>query len=132
LTAGTLAAKIVSVSGSSRYFMGSVSAYAVEIKERILHVPSEIIAQHGVVSAEVAMGMAEGVRKVLGTDVALATTGEAEATRTQPGEVWMGYADHQGTDADHAVLRYTRTVNMERAANYAMQFALKKVRTAVE
>lgn len=132
LTGGTLAATIVSVSGASRYFQGSVSAYAVEVKEKVLEVPAATIAELGVVSAEVARGMAEGVRLLLGTDVALATTGEANATRTAPGEVWIGYADKSGSDARHAILRYTRKVNMERAANYALQFGLKKVRAAFE
>lgn len=132
LTGGTLAAKIVSVSGASRYFMGSVTAYAVTVKEQLLQLDPALIRAHGVVSAEVAAAMAAGVRRLLKVDLALATTGEAEASREQPGQVYIGYADATQTATHHAILRYTRTVNMERAAYYALQFGLKKVQTAFE
>lgn len=132
LTGGTLAAKIVSISGASRYFMGGVDAYAIRVKSSLLEVPPEMIAEAGVVSSAVAEAMAQGVRKLLGTDMALATTGEAEASKGNPGEVWIGYADAHQSDSQHAILRYTRTVNMERAAYYALQFGLKKVKATFE
>ena len=69
LTGGRLAASLVSVSGASDYFLGSVTAYANRIKTDLLNVPSDLIEQNGVVSAEVACAMARGVRDLLKADI---------------------------------------------------------------
>jgi nicotinamide-nucleotide amidase len=76
-TGGLVAARLTSVPGSSEIFRGSVVAYANEVKERALGVPSELIAEHGAVSAEVAAAMAGGVRERLGVDIGVAVTGVA-------------------------------------------------------
>jgi nicotinamide-nucleotide amidase len=65
------------VPGSSESFVGSVVAYADEVKLAALDVPEELLAEHGAVSAEVAATMAEGARRRLGADVAVAVTGVA-------------------------------------------------------
>jgi nicotinamide-nucleotide amidase len=76
-TGGMVATRLTSVAGSSDVFVGSVVAYANEVKERELGVTAETIAHHGAVSAETASAMAEGVRERLRADVAVAVTGVA-------------------------------------------------------
>jgi nicotinamide-nucleotide amidase len=76
-TGGLVAARLTSVPGSSDVFVGSVVAYANEVKEAELAVPASVLAEHGAVSAETAAAMAAGVRERLRADVAVAVTGIA-------------------------------------------------------
>jgi nicotinamide-nucleotide amidase len=76
-TGGMVAARLTSVPGSSATFVGGVVAYADEVKHAELDVSEELLAEHGAVSAEVAAAMAEGARRRLGADVAVAVTGVA-------------------------------------------------------
>jgi nicotinamide-nucleotide amidase len=76
-TGGMVAARLTDVAGSSASFMGGVVAYADEVKRSELDVPEELLEKHGAVSAEVAAAMAEGARRRLGADVAVAVTGVA-------------------------------------------------------
>jgi len=76
-TGGLVAARLTSVPGSSDVFRGSVVAYENDVKERALGVPSELLAEHGAVSAEVAAAMARGLRERLDVDVAVSITGVA-------------------------------------------------------
>ncbi|MFI1507388.1 CinA family protein [Streptomyces sp. NPDC020597] len=77
LTGGLVAAEVTSVPGASRVFRGSVTAYATELKHRLLGVDAGLLAARGAVDAQVAAQMAAGVRKALGADWGLATTGVA-------------------------------------------------------
>jgi len=76
-TGGKIAEVLTSVSGSSKYFKGSVISYATEVKINILGVPESLIAVHSVVSAEVASAMALSIKRMMKTDYAIATTGNA-------------------------------------------------------
>jgi competence/damage-inducible protein CinA-like protein len=76
-TGGLVAQRLTSVPGSSDVFLGSVVAYADEVKVRELGVPQELLEQHGSVSAEAAAAMAAGARERLRADVAVAVTGIA-------------------------------------------------------
>ena len=76
-TGGLVAALLTEIPGSSDVFLGSVVAYANEVKAASLGVPEEILARHGAVSAETASAMAAGARDRLGADAAIATTGVA-------------------------------------------------------
>jgi nicotinamide-nucleotide amidase len=76
-TGGMIAARLTDVAGSSDVFRGGVVAYANDVKEHELTVPAELLAAHGAVSAEVAAAMAQGVRRRLSVDVAVAATGIA-------------------------------------------------------
>ncbi|MEV5911851.1 CinA family protein [Streptomyces chartreusis] len=77
LTGGLVAADITAVPGASQVFRGSVTAYATELKHRLLGVDATLLEQHGAVNPQVAAQMAAGVRKVLGADWGIATTGVA-------------------------------------------------------
>lgn len=132
LTGGKIAAKIVSVSGASHYFNGSVTAYQPAVKTSLLGVKAEDIAAHTVVSEPVARQMAEGVRKLLGADIGLATTGIAEAQAGEQTGAWLAYSDVRGSYAHWATLLYDRNVNIERAANYALILCWKKIQQHFE
>jgi nicotinamide-nucleotide amidase len=77
LTGGLVAAALTSVPGASRVFRGSVTAYATEVKRRVLGVDGALLAERGAVDAEVARQLARGVRELLGADWGVATTGVA-------------------------------------------------------
>ncbi|WP_225847418.1 CinA family protein [Streptomyces sp. HPF1205] len=77
LTGGLVAAELASVPGASRSFRGSVTAYATDLKHRLLGVDAALLAARGAVDAQVAREMAEGVRERLGADWGVATTGVA-------------------------------------------------------
>ncbi len=76
-TGGKIAEVITSVAGASNYFRGSVVSYATDAKVSILGVSQNTINKHSVVSAEVVKEMALGVQKLMKTDYAIATTGNA-------------------------------------------------------
>lgn len=78
LTGGRLQARVTAESGSSAYFLGGVTAYTIESKVRLLAVDRSEAEASACVSARVADQMAEGVCRLLGSDLGLATTGWAE------------------------------------------------------
>ncbi|WP_127468063.1 CinA family protein [Streptomyces sp. B27] len=77
LTGGLVAADLTSVPGASRSFRGSLTAYATALKGEILGVDGTLLAARGAVDPEVARQMAAGVRRALGADWGIATTGVA-------------------------------------------------------
>jgi nicotinamide-nucleotide amidase len=77
LTGGLVAAEITGVPGASKAFRGSVTAYATELKHELLGVDAGLLDRHGAVDPQVAAQMAAGVRKALGADWGVATTGVA-------------------------------------------------------
>ncbi|MGW0905320.1 CinA family protein [Streptomyces sp. NPDC002853] len=77
LTGGLVAAEMTAVPGASRVLRGSVTAYATDLKHEVLGVDGTLLAERGAVDAEVALQMAAGVRKVMGADWGIATTGVA-------------------------------------------------------
>ncbi len=77
LTGGLVCGALTSVPGASAVVYGGVASYSTDLKTRVLAVPEEVIARHGTVAAETAEQMAEGVRRLTGADVGVATTGVA-------------------------------------------------------
>ncbi|MDZ7847605.1 MAG: competence/damage-inducible protein A [Owenweeksia sp.] len=102
-TGGAIATLITSVAGSSDYFKGAVVSYANEVKANLLKVDEEVLRINGAVSEPVAEQMADGVRKLLHTDFAVATTGIAGpggGTDQKPvGTIWIAIAGPQRTKA---------------------------------
>jgi nicotinamide-nucleotide amidase len=119
LTGGLVAAWLTGVPGASRTFRGSVTAYATELKREVLGVDAALLAERGAVDPDVALAMAEGVRRVLGADWGLSTTGVAgpDPQDGNPvGTVYVAVAFPGGTkvlglrlDGDRAAIR-TATV----------------------
>jgi nicotinamide-nucleotide amidase len=76
-TGGLLAERITRVPGSSAWFLGGAVSYSNALKTDLLGVPESLLAEHGAVSEPVARAMAEGARRRLGADWAVAITGIA-------------------------------------------------------
>lgn len=127
-TGGEIAHLITSVPGSSEYFLGSVTSYAVSVKESVLGVPGRIIEEYGVVSSEVAASMAENVRKLTGSDYSVSTTGFAGPgggdERFPEGTVWVGVSSKHGTKTKKFEYHHDRRRNIERFAASALHFLL--------
>lgn len=102
-TGGLISAAITSVSGSSAVMDMSICTYAISAKEKFIGVPADIIDTYGVVSAETAKAMAEGVRKTAGSDIGVSVTGVAGPTggtaETPVGTVYIGLSTENGTEA---------------------------------
>ncbi|MBR5403667.1 MAG: CinA family nicotinamide mononucleotide deamidase-related protein [Bacteroidales bacterium] len=124
-TGGEIAHLITSVSGSSAYFLGSVTSYAVSVKEKVLGVSADIITENGVVSSEVAAAMAEGVRRLTGSTYSVATTGLADKDgdgKNPGGTVWIGVSGPRGTRTVKYGYKNDRARNIERFAASALNF----------
>jgi nicotinamide-nucleotide amidase len=85
-TGGEISKLITSVSGSSKYFLGGIVTYATQKKIDILKVSEETLAEHTVVSEEVALEMARGGQNLFGTDICLSTTGVAGPSKGEDGK----------------------------------------------
>ena len=131
-TGGTIASQLTAQAGASAYFKGGVVAYSNEVKECALGVHHSTLEAHGAVSEETAREMAEGVRKRLGADLAIATTGIAGpdgGTKEKPvGTVWIAVADATHTEAQ--LLSFPgrrRQQNIDRTVNQAFSMLMKLV-----
>lgn len=124
-TGGEIAHLFTSVPGSSAYFLGSVTSYAISVKEKVLGVPAQTIEKYGVVSSEVAAAMAEGVRKLTGSDYSVSTTGLAGPGGDEfnpEGTVWVGVATPKGTKTIKYCYKNDRLRNIERFAASALNY----------
>ena len=130
-TGGFLASLFTAMPGASKYFYGSVTSYDNSVKENILNVSIETIAEYGAVSRECAEAMALGVSRALNTDFAVSTTGIAGpdgGSEDKPvGTVWVGVAypdtDHPGkTAVISRMFRFNndRYTNIQRFAGSAL------------
>ena len=131
-TGGKLAVLLNRHPGSSAFYWGSVVCYDTSVKEHVLGVPAQMIKEHTVVSEEVACAMAEGVRKQIGTDYAIATTGIASATGgyqlSEVGTVWIAWETPEGTTAECFHLGKLREQITDRACLKALVGLLKKLK----
>ncbi len=133
-TGGLIGHRITNVPGSSEYFLGGITAYSYEAKERLLGVPHEIIARHGAVSRETVIEMARGARQVLANDfpiqniIGLAVSGIAGPGGGMPGKpvglVWIGLSAPEGNRAWKFVWNGSRIENKEYSAQAALQILL--------
>lgn len=122
-TGGNIARLITSISGSSVYFKGSVVAYANEIKASVLHVDPEAIDTYGAVSQEVVKQMADGVRKLMKTDYAIATSGIAGpgggSAEKPVGTIWIAVSSENETICKEFRYGNSRIPNIERSTQTA-------------
>ncbi len=130
-TGGRLAQMITAMPGASAYFKGSVVSYATQTKIEVLSVPKEVIASYSVVSVEVAAIMAENVRKLLKTDFAIATTGNAGPTKgdsdADVGTVCIGIATPNGSFAEQFMMGNHRERIVQKTANKAFELLQKEI-----
>lgn len=123
-TGGNIAHRITAIAGCSDCYNGSIVSYANDVKINILGVKKESIEAHGVVSEEVVAQMAEGVKKAIGTDCAIATSGIAGpsgATPNKPiGTVCIAIATPERTIASTFHFPGTRDRVIDRASTTAL------------
>lgn len=123
-TGGLLSHRVTDVPGSSDYYLGSVTAYAGAVKERLLGVPRDILETRGAVSRETALAMARGVRHLMGADLALSTTGIAGpggGTPARPvGLTYIGLAAPDGEWVEEHRWSGDRSANKAASASAAL------------
>jgi competence/damage-inducible protein CinA-like protein len=127
LTAGLVAQKLGRVPGASASLLGGVVAYANEVKRDVLGVSDTLLKEHGAVSGPVVEAMAAGARKLMGSDLAISTSGIAGptgATATKPvGLVYFGLAWAGGVVSTHVQWFGSREEVQSRAAKSALNMA---------
>ncbi len=127
-TAGLIAERITSVSGSSRYFLGGAVVYSNQLKSDFAGVPPEMIHKYGAVSREVAAALAEGIRKRCDSTFGIGVTGVAGpggGTPEKPvGLVFHGLASESGVE----VVERNFPGDRKRVRWFASQQALDMVR----
>lgn len=127
-TGGLIGERLTSLSGSSRSFRGGAIVYSNDLKKEFAEVPPTVIAQHGAVSREAAIAMAEGIRKKCKSTLGLAVTGIAGptgGTQEKPvGLVYHALADGKKTE----VIKRNFPGDRSRVRWWASQQALDMVR----
>ncbi len=130
-TGGRVAQRITSLPGASAYFKGSVVSYATETKIEVLKVSKELIDTHSVVSGEVAKAMAENVKKLLKTDFAIATTGNAGPSKGDSdadiGTVFIAIASPFGAYAKKFKMGNHRERIVQKTVNKAFELLQKEI-----
>ena len=125
-TGGLTAKRLTDVPGASAVFLGGVVSYTNGVKERVLGVPHGTLEAYSAVSDPTARAMAEGVRRLTGSDLAVSVTGLAGPDgddRGNPvGTVYIGLAKAGGTQVTPLFLKGDRKSIRQQAADYA--FAL--------
>ena len=130
-TGGKIAEHITAIPGASTYFKGSVVSYATETKIEVLNVPKTLIEKYSVVSEEVAKAMAVNVQKLLKTDFAIATTGNAGPTKgdadADVGTVYIGIATPKGVFAHKFMMGNHRERIVQKSVNKAFELLQKEI-----
>ena len=130
-TGGKIAEVMTSVSGASNYFKGSIVCYATEVKVNVLGIGRDLINKHSVVSEEVVKEMALSIKKIMKTDYAIATTGNAGPTKGDAkadiGTVFIAIA----TPIEVVVQEYNfgqpRDKVIDRAVNKSLEMLQKEI-----
>lgn len=130
-TGGKIASMLSSVPGASNYFKGSVVSYATQTKIDVLEIDENLIAKHGVVSAEVAKEMAISVQKLMNSDFAIATTGNAGPTKgdedAELGTIFLGIATPQEVFVEEFNFGQPREKVIDRAISKGLELIYKEI-----
>ncbi len=122
---GLLANRLTDVPGSSGYFERGVVTYSNRSKRQLLGVPEIVLEQKGAVSEATALAMADGIRRLAGTDIGVSTTGIAGptgGTADKPvGLVFVGVATAGQSFARRYVFRHDRLAHKERTVHAALK-----------
>lgn len=123
-TGGLVGGAITAVPGSSAAYLGGVVSYANEVKHGVLGVSADTLATVGAVSPETAAQMAEGVRRLVGADLAVSVTGiagpDGGSANKPVGLVWFGLASAAGTRTEKAIFAGDRARVREQAVVHAL------------
>ena len=130
-TGGEIAATLSAVPGASNYFRGSVVSYATQAKIDVLDIDENLIAKNGVVSAEVAKEMVKSVRKIMKSDFAIATTGNAGPTKgdkdAELGTIFIGIATPNEVFAEEFNFGQPREKVIDRGVSKALELIYKEI-----
>lgn len=130
-TGGKIAQVITSVPGASNYFKGSVVSYATETKISVLGISSELIKSYSVVSFEVAKEMALAAKKIMNSDYAIATTGNAGPSKgdgnSEIGTVFIAIATPNNVIVEEFNFGQPRVKVIDRAVNKAFEMLQKEI-----
>ncbi len=130
-TGGKIAATLTSVSGASNYFKGSIVSYATQVKEDFLGISPDLIREHSVVSSEVAEAMALQIQKLLQTDYAIATTGNAGPNKgeadAEVGTVFIAIATPKGVFSEEFNFGQPREKVIDRAVIKGLEIIYKEI-----
>jgi len=130
-TGGKIAQQITSMPGASAYFKGSIVSYATETKIELLKVSKSTIDEFSVVSAEVAVEMATGLRKMLKTDFAIATTGNAGPKKgdsdAEVGTVFIAVASSNTVVVEKFHMGSQRERIVQKSVNKAFEMLKKEI-----
>lgn len=124
-TGGSISNLLTNIPGSSNFFERGIVSYSNGSKVEILKVDEDIIAEHGAVSSEVAMQMAEGVRSISGTDIGISVTGilgPAGGSPQKPiGLCYFGLCDDNVCTSKRIIFGDDRILNKQRATQAALE-----------
>jgi len=130
-TGGKIAQLLTSVPGASGYFKGSIVSYATEVKINVLGILEALITEHSVVSKEVASAMALSVQKIMQTDYAIATTGNAGPTKgdadVEVGTVCIALATPNGVIVEEFNFGQPREKVIDRAVIKSLEMLQKEI-----
>lgn len=130
-TGGMISSLLTSIPGSSDYYLGSVTSYANSVKQNVLGVKAETLVRFGAVSSECVAEMAEGVRRITGSDYSVATSGIAGpggGSEEKPvGLVWIGVASAKGVSTKKFIYQNDRQRNIERFSASALDILRKAI-----
>lgn len=130
-TGGAIAARFTALAGASDIFMGGVVSYSNQVKMDVLGVSSQSLESHGAVSEEVAIEMAQGVRRVMKTTYSIATTGIAGpsgGSEDKPvGTVWIAVDTPRGTFTLKRVYDNLRAENIARFSSNAINLLRENI-----
>ncbi len=131
LTGGKIAQILSAVPGASHYFKGSVVSYATETKISILGLSEELIKEHSVVSAEVAKEMAIAIKRIMKTDYAIATTGNAGPSKgdsnAKIGTVFIALATPDQVRVEEFDFGQPRDKVIDRTVNKSLEMVQKEI-----
>ena len=127
-TGGNIAHQVTGISGSSAYFLGGVVSYANAVKRDVLGVPADVLQNPGAVSEPCARAMAEGVRRLMGADIAVSTTGIAGplggTARKPVGLVYLALTTAKGTTVEEHVFPGDRAAVIDAATHRALELLI--------
>lgn len=132
ITAGAVAARLAGPAGASAYLQGGVVSYAYAVKENVLNVPRTVLDNPGAVSDECARLMAMGANEVLGSTIAVSTTGIAgpsgATSRKTVGLVYIAIASPEGTHCEEHIFPGEREEVTRAATDRALEMLTKYLR----
>ena len=122
-TGGYLSKLLTDISGSSKFYVGSVIAYSNSVKNELLNVPNDILEKYGAVSKEVSVLMADGIFNSIKSDIAVSTTGVMEPdtlTKSKKPQVFITIKSEKIHLSSHFYLDDERDANRKKTVNHVL------------